>query len=213
MSFAAPLPLVFRIRNTTITQRIAFAALQREGVLMRTYSVLRRPSLYIAASISCALVTIALARDVKAENVTAVSGIVTGNVQKVGFRAMIQKQAIQLNLAGSTENNQDKSVHFVLQGDKDRIKQALKTIDKGTKKSSHVKVSTSKGQVDSGLKTFTIVGWTSVSRGITHPYNLVFDLRSDDSTISKHKAKKVWLGICEKTVTDGDIGKCAKGDE
>ena len=175
---------------------------------MRPYSPLRRQSICIAALISWTLVTAALARDVK-----AVSGIVSGSVQQVGFRAMIQKQAIQYNLAGSTENNENKSVQFVLQGDKDRIKQALETIGNGTKKSSHVKVSTSKSSVDSGLKTFTIVGWTSVSRGITHPYNLVFDLRSDDKTISKRKAKKVWLGICEKTVTDGDIGKCAKGDD
>jgi acylphosphatase len=180
---------------------------------MRIDHLFRRPSLYLAASISCVLISIALAGDVRAENVAAVSGIVTGNVQQVGFRAMIQKQAIQYNLAGSTENNEDKSVHFVLQGAKDRIKKALATIGKGTKKSSHVKVSTSKARVDSGLNTFTIVGWTSLSRGISHPYNLVFDLRSDNTTISKHKAKRVWLGICEKTVTDGDIGKCAKGDE
>jgi hypothetical protein len=39
------------------------------------------------------------------QNVIAVSGVVSGNVQKVGFRAMIQKQAIKYNLAGSTKNN------------------------------------------------------------------------------------------------------------
>jgi acylphosphatase len=56
----------------------------------------------------------------QAQNVSAVSGIVTGNVQEVGFRAMIQRRAIQYNLAGSVENENDKSVQFFLQGDKDR---------------------------------------------------------------------------------------------
>jgi hypothetical protein len=64
---------------------------------MRVLNLLRRRSLCIAA-VSCALVTIAfpLAQsNAKAQNVTAVSGIVTGNVQEVGFRAMIQRRAIQ----------------------------------------------------------------------------------------------------------------------
>ena len=79
---------------------------------MRVFNLLRRRLLCIAA-ISCALVTIPcpLAQlNAKAQNVTAVSGIVTGDVQEVGFRAMIQRRAIQYNLAGSVENTNDKSV-------------------------------------------------------------------------------------------------------
>jgi acylphosphatase len=175
---------------------------------MRMHSLLRRQSLYIVGALmSCTLVTVAPARDAK---VAAVSGVVTGNVQQVGFRAMIQKQAIEYNLAGSAENNSDKSVHFVLQGASDRIDQALAAIHNGTKKSSNVKVSTAPAAVDASLKTFTVVGWTSVSRGISHPYDLVFDLRPDDTTIKKHEAKQVWLGICEKTVKGDDVGKCDK---
>jgi acylphosphatase len=100
--------------------------------------------------------------NVAGQNVMAVSGIVTGNVQEVGFRAMTQKQAIRYNLAGSAKNGDDKSVHFVLQGSKDRIDQALKAIRKGTKKSSNVKVSISSAPTDRGLETFTVFGWTSV---------------------------------------------------
>jgi acylphosphatase len=180
---------------------------------MRTYAPSRRRSLCIAASLSCILVTTAMARDANADNVTAVSGIVTGNVQQVGFRAMIQKQAIRYNLAGSAENNADKSVRFVLQGSDDRIDKALKIIREGTKKSSNVKVTVSKASVDSGLKTFTIVDWTSKSRGITNPYNLVFNLRPDDTKISNAEVKKVWLDICETDVTGDDKKKCAKGDD
>jgi acylphosphatase len=149
----------------------------------------------------------------KAQNVTAVSGVVTGNVQGVGFRAMIQKQAIQYNLAGSTENSEDKSVRFMLQGDKNRINQAVMAIRDGTKKSSNVKVSVSPATVDPDLNTFTAVSWTSLSRHITTPYNLVFNLRSDNTTIKKKSAKAVWLGICTSAVKNEDVGKCDKGDD
>jgi acylphosphatase len=138
---------------------------------------------------------------------------VTGNVQQVGFRALIQKQAIQYNLAGSTENNSDKSVRFTLQGDSDRIKQALKTISGGTKKSSDVDVSKSSAAADPNLKTFTVVGWTSVSRHITHPYDLVFPLRDPDTIIKKQDVKAVWLKICENAVQGEDKGKCDKDND
>jgi acylphosphatase len=166
----------------------------------------------IAASMICILVTIApvSAKSKINDQNTAVSGTVTGNVQGVGFRAMIQKQAIQYNLAGSAENNTDGSVRFTLQGDNDRIKQALKTISKGTKKSSNVNVSTSSAAVSQNLKTFTVVGWTSVSRGITHPYDLVFPLRNPDTVIKKGEVKAIWLKICENAVKGEDTGKCDK---
>ena len=150
---------------------------------MRVFNLLHRRSLCIAA-ISFTLVTIAclLAQlNAKAQNVTAVSGIVTGNVQEVGFRAMIQRRAIQYNLAGSVENKNNKSVQFFLQGDEDRIDKALQVIREGTKKASDVNVSVSPASVRPDLQTFTVVGWTSVTRNITHPYDLVFNLRPDNS--------------------------------
>ena len=53
----------------------------------------------------------------------AITATVTGaKIQKVGFRAMIQKEAIMCNLAGFARNNADGSVEVGLQGDKDRIK-------------------------------------------------------------------------------------------
>ena len=54
----------------------------------------------------------------------AITATVTGaKIQKVGFRAMIQREAIMYNLAGSARNNPDGSVEVRLQGDKDRIDQ------------------------------------------------------------------------------------------
>ena len=182
---------------------------------MRMQSLLRRISVFIASSITLILFGIAPApaeSNVAGQNVIAVSGIVTGNVQQVGFRALIQKQAIEFNLAGSAKNDSDKSVRFVLQGSEDRIDQALEAIRKGTKKSSNVKVSISSATAERGLETFSVLGWTSVSRHISHPYDFVFNLRHDNTTISKDEAKAIWLDICQKTVQADDTGKCDKDD-
>ena len=54
----------------------------------------------------------------------AITATVTdAKIQKVGFRAMIQKEAIMYNLAGFARNNPDGTVEVRLQGDKDRIDQ------------------------------------------------------------------------------------------
>ena len=47
----------------------------------------------------------------------AISATVTGNDEKVGFRAMIMKQAIEYNLAGEANNLPNDIVKFTLQGD------------------------------------------------------------------------------------------------
>jgi acylphosphatase len=184
---------------------------------MRIHSLLHRTTIAVAALTSGVLVAIAPTQaksKLNGANVTAISGIVSGKVQQVGFRAMIQKQAIAYNLAGSTENNDDKTVRFNLQGDMNRVNQAVAAIKDGTKKSSDVKVSLSPATFDPNLKTFTVVGWNSVSRKITNRYNLVFTLREDNTTIKKKAAKQVWLGICTKAVAKTeDAGKCDKDDD
>jgi acylphosphatase len=43
----------------------------------------------------------------------AVQATVTGNDQHVGFRAMVMKQAIEYNLAGSASNDADEIVHLL----------------------------------------------------------------------------------------------------
>jgi acylphosphatase len=174
---------------------------------------LHRRMIRIATLATCILAAMAPAgakSNLNDHNVIAISGVVSGNVQKVGFRAMIQKQAIEYNLTGSAENRDDKSVRFILQGDKKRIDRAVTAIRKGTKKSSNVKVSLSRAAVDPSLNTFTVVRWTSISRNITKPYNLVFTLRPDNTTIKKKAAKAIWLEICSSTVKGEDRGKCEK---
>jgi acylphosphatase len=142
----------------------------------------------------------------------AISATVTGNDQHVGFRAMVMKQAIQYNLAGSAKNDINEIVRFTLQGDADRIAKAVDAIREGTKKSSNIGVSTAAAAVDRTLSTFTIVDWTSTSRNITDPYTLVFRLRGDDNVISKFDAKVVWQGILKATLKGDDLRKLGPDD-
>src|ERR1700753_977108 len=137
----------------------------------------------------------------------AVSATVTGNDQRVGFRAMIMKQAIEYNLAGSAQNEPNGIVTFTLQGDSDRVDSALAAIGEGTKKSSDIKVNVSPITVNSALNTFKIIDWTSTSRNITNPYTLVFALRPNDSAISRSDAKAVWHQILRNTLRGDDLKK------
>jgi acylphosphatase len=145
--------------------------------------------------------------------IEAVSGSVSGNVQKVGFRAMILKQAIEYNLAGSAKNNPDGTVQFSLQGEENRIDQAVMVIRKGTKKSSNVKVSISPTAVDPTLNKFTVVAWTSISRHITNAYDLVFPLRTNDKMLPKKEAKEVYHEILKTTLKDEDLLKLGDDDD
>jgi acylphosphatase len=142
----------------------------------------------------------------------AVSATVTGNDQEVGFRALVMKQAIEFNLAGSAKNDNNEIVRFTLQGDPARIDAAVAGIRKGTKKSSNIEVSTTPTAVDAALKTFTVDDWTSTSRNITNPYTLVFKLRADDRVISKSDAHDVWHGILASTLKGEDLKKLGAGD-
>jgi acylphosphatase len=142
----------------------------------------------------------------------AISGFVTGNDQHVGFRAMIMKQAIEYNLAGSAKNLPDMVVNFTLQGHPKRLDDAVEAIQKGTKKSSDIKVRTTPGTVLPGLTTFTIFAWTSTTRNITNPYDLVFHLRPNDEKVSPADVKTVWNGILRSTLKGEDLKKLGADD-
>lgn len=134
----------------------------------------------------------------------AVTGVVTGNVQKVGFRALILRQAIRYNLAGEARNEPDGTVRFSLQGTGERISRALTELRKGTGKSSDVKVTTESAAPREGLVAFTVVAWTSSTREISKPYDLVFALRSPDGVVSAKEARRVYHRILEETLEPAD---------
>jgi acylphosphatase len=142
----------------------------------------------------------------------AILATVSGDDQQVGFRAMIMKQAIEYNLAGFAKNEMDQTVHFMLQGDLNRLDSALATIRAGTKKSTNIEVSTTQTAIDPDLTRFTIIDWTSKTRNITTPYTLVFALRADDKVISKSEAKDVWHQILRATLHGEDLQKLREDD-
>jgi acylphosphatase len=146
------------------------------------------------------------------EKIEAISGKVTGNDQQVGFRAMIMKQAIEYNLAGFAKNLPNDVVNFTLQGDPKRLTAAVSAVKEGTKRSSDIKVSTTQGTVDPALNAFTIYAWTSASRDITNPYNLVFHLRPDDGRLALADVKTVWHGILQSTLKADDLKKLRADD-
>ena len=142
----------------------------------------------------------------------AIEATVTGQDQQVGFRALVMKQAIEYNLAGSAQNEPNQIVRIILQGHKKRIDSALDTIKEGTKRSSNIKISTSVATINPSLQRFTIPGWTSSSRNITTPYNLVFKLRTDDEKISLDDAKAEWRQILKSTLDPEDLKKLRPDD-
>jgi acylphosphatase len=151
----------------------------------------------------------ALAASTQQEAITAT--VIGEKVQNVGYRAMIQKQAIMYNLAGYARNNPDGTVGVMLQGDEDRIDKTLEAISAGNKKSSKANIIGEAGApFEPNLKTFTIFGWTSTSRNISNPYDLVFNLRAASSEISPKDADAVWNSIAESALKGEDLAKFMK---
>ena len=142
----------------------------------------------------------------------AISGTVTGNDQHVGFRAMIMKQAIEYNLAGFAKNLPNDIVNFTLQGDADRLTDALLAVEEGTKKSSDIKVFTTQAAFDPTLSSFTIYAWTSTSRNISTAYDLVFHLRPDNGKLARADVKTVWHSILRSTLEGDDLNKLSSDD-
>lgn len=137
----------------------------------------------------------------------AIEATVTGQDQQVGFRAMVMKQAIEYNLAGIAQNEPNQIVRFTLQGDKHRIQSALAVIKEGTTRSADIAVTTAPITINPNLKAFTIVEWSSSSRDITDKYDLVFNLRDDNSILSQADVKSAWHHILHHTLNADDLKK------
>ena len=65
------------------------------------------------------------------------SVLISGRVQGVGFRAFVQRQALDLHLSGYAENLSDGRVEVVAEGDKDDLEHLLVKLRNGP---SHAKV-------------------------------------------------------------------------
>ena len=165
----------------------------------------------LLASILICVIAMAVAVAANAQQEAITATVMGEAIQKVGFRAMIQKQAIMYNLAGYARNDPDGTVGVRLQGDKDRIDKTLEAISAGNKKSSQANIiGEAPTAWDSNLKTFTILSWTSKSQNILNTYDLIFTLRPANNEISGKEAKEVWNTIAENTLKGEDLAKFMK---
>ena len=57
------------------------------------------------------------------------------------------------------------------------------------------------------MNTFAVYAWTSTSRNIANPYDLVFHLRSTDDEISAKRAEEIWNTIAESALKGDDLTK------
>jgi len=137
------------------------------------------------------------------DRIDAVQGLVTGTVQQVGFRAAIFRLAIQYNLAGWDENLPDGTVRFLLQGPRSRIEKVVGLIPKADPKGRVSGISTEHVPVSPDLRAFTVRGWTSKSRGYSKPTDLVFQLRSPDTPVSRKEANRTYHGILKRAMGTG----------
>ena len=138
------------------------------------------------------LVPVTVSAEAEGQKLAALEGWVHGNVQQVGFRAFIFKQAIRYNLGGLIENQTDGSVHFILQGQSARLDEALTFIKQGPEKAVVTDVKVTPSLVRKDIASVIVKGWTSKSRDFGHPVDLVYSLRSDDQVLSDIEAQKIF---------------------
>jgi acylphosphatase len=111
--------------------------LEREENVMG--SVPDRSVQLLASILICGIaMAVAVAANAQQEAITAT--VIGEKIQKVGYRAMIQKQAIMYNLAGDARNNPDGTVGVRPRGDKDRIDKTLEVISAGNNISSKANI-------------------------------------------------------------------------
>ena len=80
-------------------------------------------------------------------------------------------------------------------------------ISEEDEKSKDVQIKTTDAKVDPMLKTFTVVGWTSTSRKIANPYNLVFTLRKNDGAVAEKETNEEYHRILKATLSKEDYEK------
>jgi acylphosphatase len=166
---------------------------------------------WLLASVLICGITIAISTAANAQEEAIIATVIGENIQKVGFRAMIQKQAIKYNLAGYARNNPDGTVGVGLRGDKGRIAKTLEAVSAGNKKSSKANIiGEASAPVDPTLRTFTVFSWTSTSRNISNPYDLVFNLRPANNEIYGKAAEALWNTIAESALKGEDLAKFMK---
>ena len=147
-------------------------------------------TLLLISAVFLTSVTVSAGEEV--QKLAAMEGWVHGNVQQVGFRAFIFKQAIRYNLGGFIENQPDGSVHFILQGQSVRLDEALTFIKQGPEKAVVTDVKVVPCPAWKDIASVIVKGWTSKSRDFGHPVDLVYPLRQEDQVLSDVESRQIF---------------------
>jgi len=86
-----------------------------------------------------------------------------------------------------------------MQGIFNRIDKVIELIKKGNKKSRITEIKIEHIQININ-RVFIVRGWTSQTRNFNSPTDLVFQIRDDESIISKKQAKQIYKQIVEKVI-------------
>ncbi|HCM81974.1 MAG: Acylphosphatase family protein [Candidatus Gottesmanbacteria bacterium GW2011_GWA2_44_17] len=83
--------------------------------------------------------------------------IITGDVQGIGYRSWIKREAQRLDIAGWVKNREDGSVEAVVQGEKKHVEQILERAKKGPEVAWVEKVIVTEQPVEKNLFTFEVI--------------------------------------------------------
>ena len=86
----------------------------------------------------------------------AITAVVTGRVQGVGFRYSTQRMASQLGLDGWVRNQYDGSVELHAQGDKDVVSRFLGFLEEGPPAARVVNLHVAEAPIDPSLRGFGV---------------------------------------------------------
>jgi acylphosphatase len=89
------------------------------------------------------------------ESIVRLTALITGQVQGVGYRRFVQRQAETLRVAGYIENLSDGRVEVIAEGEKTELEQLLHHLKKGSTHAVVKNVETQWGQA-TGLTGFFV---------------------------------------------------------
>ena len=114
------------------------------------------------------------------------------SVQYFSKCSFIFKKAIRYNLGGLIENQQDGSVHFILQGQFVRLDEALTFIKQGPEKAVAYDVKVAPCSVRKDIASAIVKDWTSKFRDSGHPVDLVYSLCQEDQIPSGVESRQIF---------------------
>lgn len=82
--------------------------------------------------------------------------VVRGDVQGVGFRYFVQRQAGQLGLSGWVRNNDDGTVEVVAEGDRPQLERLKRALDEGPRMARVERVDAQWSEGTGGLGGFDL---------------------------------------------------------